>query len=238
MGGKYSRKEFFKFYPSIIQSYFQGSDSTTPQEVEDIFKISEGRLEELKKNNEKVDLPISMILFDELGIEERSKKNPLKALQSHLEIDGNEKGTSFIGISNQTLDAAKINRALTLSVPDLDSDIDDLKKTSISIAESINDTFGSRPIFQRIIPNVYKEFKANLKLLKKLTVFKEYEIKKFQYLINKYKIDDNFKNINKNVDEYEIFFNENEISKAVQNSKKEEYNKIVYDIFKKCKKNL
>ena len=75
-------------------------------------------------------------------------------------------------------------------------------------------------------------------MLKKLTVFKEYEIKKFQYLINKYKIDDNFKNINKNVDEYEIFFNENEISKAVQNSKKEEYNKIVYDIFKKCKKNL
>ena len=177
-----------------------------------------------------------MILFDELGLEERSKKNPLKALHCHLEIDGNEKGTSFIGICNWTLDAAKINRALTLSVPDLDSDIDDLKKTYICFAKSINDKFGSRPIFQRIIPNVYKEFKTNLESPKKLTVFKEYEIKKFQYLINKYKNDDNFKNIIKNVDEYEIFFNENEIIKAVQNSKKEEYDKMVYDIFKKYKK--
>ena len=41
-----------------------------------------------------------MILFDNLGLTERSKKNPLKASHRHLEIDGNEKGTSFIGISN------------------------------------------------------------------------------------------------------------------------------------------
>ena len=49
MGGKYSRSEFFKLYPSIIQSYFQSSDSTTPEEVKGIFEITEGRLDEIKK---------------------------------------------------------------------------------------------------------------------------------------------------------------------------------------------
>jgi hypothetical protein len=72
MGGKYSRNKFFKLYPSIIQSYFQGADTTTPGEVDGIFEIAEGRLKALKNNNnnEKVDLPISMILFDELGLVE------------------------------------------------------------------------------------------------------------------------------------------------------------------------
>jgi hypothetical protein len=31
---------YFKFYPSIIQSYFQGSDSTTPGDVDGIFNIA------------------------------------------------------------------------------------------------------------------------------------------------------------------------------------------------------
>ena len=44
MNGKYSKSEFFKKYPSIIQNYFQGSFSTTPEEVENIFQIAEGRL--------------------------------------------------------------------------------------------------------------------------------------------------------------------------------------------------
>jgi len=82
-----------------------------------------------------------MILFDELGFAERSKYNPLKALHSVLEFDGNKKGISFVGISNWTLDAAKVNWALNLSVPDLNSSLDDLKMTSESIAGSINDNF-------------------------------------------------------------------------------------------------
>ena len=78
MEGKFSRKKFFKYYISIIQTYFQGSDSTTPKDVEDVFIKVEGRLEGLKKSN-MTGLPISMILFDELGLIERSKYNPLKA---------------------------------------------------------------------------------------------------------------------------------------------------------------
>lgn len=48
MKGKYSTNKFFKLYPSIIQSYFQGSKSA-PEEVENIFKIAEGKLESFSK---------------------------------------------------------------------------------------------------------------------------------------------------------------------------------------------
>ena len=232
MEGKFSRKDFFKLYPSIIQTYFQGSDSTTPKDVEDIFKKAEGRLEGLKKDNV-TDLPISMILFDELGLAERSKYNPLKALHSHLELDGNDKGISFVGISNWTFDAAKINRALNLSVPDLDSSLDDLKKTSISIAESINDSFGSNKIFNKILPNVYYQFKENLKILKKLTIYKKYELQEYKYLINKYKDDEDFKKIFSDIGECKSFFNKKE------NEREEKDLKIYeYEIFKKVKNNL
>ena len=78
MRGKYSTDDFFKHYPSIIQNYFQGSDSTTPEDVQNIFKIAEGKLESYKDR----EIPISMLLFDELGLAERSKYNPLKVLHS------------------------------------------------------------------------------------------------------------------------------------------------------------
>ena len=61
-----------------------------------------------------------MPLFDELDLAEQSKSNPLKVLHSKLEYAGKADNVSFVGISNYTLDAAKINRALVLSVPDLD----------------------------------------------------------------------------------------------------------------------
>ena len=224
MGGKYSRSEFFKLYPSIIQSYFQGSDSTTPEEVIGIFEIAEGRLDEIKKNNnnKKDDLPISMLLFDELGLAERSRYNPLKVLHSYLELDGNKEGTSFIGISNWTLDAAKINRALTLSVPDLDSNLDDLKITSKSIAESINDNFGNRTIFDKILPNVYLHFKENLKILKKLTVYKQYKLQEYKRIVNKYKEDKDFEKIYSEIDESKSFFKKLKKNIKKEKEKKEE----------------
>ena len=86
--------------------------------MENIFKIEKGKLQLLiEKGENKEDLPISMILFDELGLAERSKYNPLKVLHSKLEYDGSNEGISFIGISNWTLNnVSKINRVLSLSL--------------------------------------------------------------------------------------------------------------------------
>ena len=204
MNGKYSKGKFFRSYNSIIQSYFQGSDSTTPEEVNGIFKIAEDRLKALKGKDKNSEIPISMILFDELGLAEKSKYNPLKVLHSHLEMDGNKKGISFVGISNWTLDAAKINRTLNSSVPDLDSDIDGLKDTSISIVTSINGDFENRPIFAEIIPNVYFNYKHRLKILKKLTVYKKYELQQYKYILYKYREDKEFQKIFSDKDDYEI----------------------------------
>ena len=232
MSGKYSKGKFFKLYPSIIQSYFQGSDTTTPEEVKGIFQIAEGRLDALAKKIKKTDLPISMILFDELGLAERSKYNPLKVLHSFLEFDGNKKGISFVGISNWTLDAAKINRALCLSVPDLDDNEDDLKSTCKSIVESINPEFTSKQIFCSVLPVAYFNYKENLKLLKKLTVYKQYELKEYKYLLYKFRKDEEFKKIFSEYEDLKDFFirdKENE----------EDYKRIFsFEIFKKVKKSL
>ncbi len=59
--------------------YFQGSESTQPEDVQRLFRKGENKLEHYKgrKIDEK-DIPIIMIFFDELGLAERSKSNPLK----------------------------------------------------------------------------------------------------------------------------------------------------------------
>ena len=233
MSGKYSSSDFFKYYPQIIQSYFQGSDSTTPSDVEGIFQIAEGRLNALKEKNNPDDLPISMILFDELGLAERSKYNPLKALHSHLDFDGNKKGVSFVGISNWILDAAKLNRALCLSVPDLDDNLNDVKSTCISIAESINFEFANKPIFEKILPNVYFNFKDYLKVLKILTVYKQYELQRYKVILYKYRDNEKFQDIFQNEDKFNIFFQKR------KEIKEEEYKKIFeYETFKKFKNNI
>ena len=71
-------------------------------------------LKKLKKKNDVV--PIYMILFDELGLAEKVPTNPLKVLHNKLEYDGKNEGVCFIGISNYSLDAAIINRTLSLSM--------------------------------------------------------------------------------------------------------------------------
>ena len=115
----------------------------TPGDVEDLFERAKKIVDEKKnieKNNKdknklkkkdekdiekekKENIPIALILFDELGLAERDNTNPLKVLHSKLEYKGKADGISFVGISNYTLDAVKINRTLKLSVPDLENNM-------------------------------------------------------------------------------------------------------------------
>ena len=110
MKGKYSKEKFFRKYPQIIQTYFQGSESTNPEDILKLFEMAENKYNYFdEKCKQKLinqeDLPISMILFDELGLSEKSKTNPLKVLHSKLEYGGKKDGVSFVGISNYSLDA-------------------------------------------------------------------------------------------------------------------------------------
>ena len=172
MKGKYSNNKFFKLFPRIIQTYFQGSDTTIPEDVENLFKKAKDKLKYYEKHPN-LEMPISLALFDELGLAERSKDNPLKVLHSKLEYDGKDKNVGFIGISNYSLDAAKVNRALVLTVPDLDKQLDELILTSSNIVESISPRLKDNIIFE-ILSNTYFQYKEQLQIIKELIVYKKY----------------------------------------------------------------
>ena len=170
MRGKYSKNKFFQQFPQIIQIYFQGSKFTQTEDVERIFRKANNAFLFYQKKYKKEDLPIIMLLFDKLGIVERSKNNPLSILNHKLD---NEKEISFVGLSNYSLDAAKINRALVLQVPDLEKKLDELIETSYTIAESISSELRNEPIF-KIISNTYFKYKKELQIIKELGIYKQY----------------------------------------------------------------
>ena len=193
MKGEYSLKPFFKKYPQIIQIYFQGSKSNIPEEVEKLFSKAEKLYNNFKKNNPNKkgnEIPIYMILFDELGLAERSPFNPLKVLHHKLEYDGKTEGVCFVGISNYSLDAAKVNRALYLAVPNLEDYPDEICKTAESIVDNISPELNVKKdrnnmlIFD-IISRAYCDYKKFLINLKKIKVLKQYFIKKGESKIKK-----------------------------------------------------
>ena len=191
MRGKYSKptlnrnskkpykKSFFEKYPKINQIYFQGSTSTTPEDINELFEKAKGlcNLYKDRNKNSKDLVPIFMILFDELGLAEKSESNPLKVIHSKIEYKGKTEGEPcFIGISNYSLDAAKTNRALNLSVPNLEDKLDQLKETAKSIVKSISidDIYQDNSIFD-LLSRAYSDYKAILIFIKQLIVLKQYE---------------------------------------------------------------
>ena len=114
-----------------------------------ILKIFQKARQSLK--NKKLENEIlSVIYFDEMGLAEISKNNPLKVIHSELEYDDNTEKVSFIGISNWSLDASKMNRGIHLSIPE--PDYEDLIETALAIAESYDIRLKSN----------YKEYFENL----------------------------------------------------------------------------
>ena len=65
MRGEFSKNEFFREFPKILVTYYQGCESTTSADIEKLFDIAENKLN-FYKNKEKYKnkLPISMILLD------------------------------------------------------------------------------------------------------------------------------------------------------------------------------
>ena len=78
MRSKYSKikngkKSFFIKYPQINQTYFQGSETKASKDIEELFKKTEELYNIYKKQNKDDKLvSINMILFDKLGLAEKS----------------------------------------------------------------------------------------------------------------------------------------------------------------------
>ena len=130
MNGKDSSSEFFREFPKVYIKSYQGSLTSESRGVLKIFQKARKSLEDKSLENK----IISSIYFDEIGLAEISKNNPLKVIHSQLEYDENEKKVSFIGISNWPLDSSKMNRGIHLSITEPDKE--DLKFTALKIAES------------------------------------------------------------------------------------------------------
>ena len=98
----------------------------------------------LRINLKKKDLNIiSLIFMDELGIADECQNNPLKLLHSRLD-DNSEKTEkkdkfAFIGISNWTLDASKMNRTINIIVEE--PNLNYIIETANEIVDSIKGNF-------------------------------------------------------------------------------------------------
>ena len=93
-------------------------------------------------------------------------KNPLKVLHCKLEYAGKEEGMSFVGMSDYTLDIAKLNRALLLSVPDSDMKLDELINTSGNIVESSSEKIknkNTKEPYQQSFDDIDKSDEKNIK---------------------------------------------------------------------------
>ena len=112
--GRDSRDPLFRELPQLYVVSYQGSESSTS---EGIIKVFEKARKYKSHNKDGNVLPV--VLLDEVGLAENSKYNPLKVLHSLLEPgEGKLPDVAVVGISNWSLDAAKMNRAIHLSRPE------------------------------------------------------------------------------------------------------------------------
>ena len=128
--GEYSDSDMFKEKGKLYRYYYQGSETSTAEGIEQVFLKAQKA--QLKNKGKQI---ISLVFFDEMGLAERSNNNPLKVIHYLLERDSKD-SVPFLGISNWKLDAAKINRALSLTITDYD--VEDLEETAFSIAEALD----------------------------------------------------------------------------------------------------
>ena len=163
MRGENSKDPYFKTLPRLFMNCYQGSTTSKSSGIINVFKkarnlikgnssdsssynnnerdsenISNAR--NVKKINFSLNAAqaqervISLVFFDEMGLAEISKNNPLKVLHSELEPELECDKVAFVGISNWKLDASKSNRGIFIGRPDLDEE--DLIITAKTIAES------------------------------------------------------------------------------------------------------
>ena len=182
-----NRKEELKVYRekeknNKNEEYSKNNESTKENNKNEETKKNDKNIEEINKNKE-IDVPkkiLSVILFDEMGLAEISPNNPLKVI--HSELDNNNE-IGFVGISNWTLDASKMNRGVHLSIQEPDQK--DLILTAVTIATGIHEEIQTIQLYKTVIENLaksYYDYKQFLKTKYK-TFYDFHGARDFYYLI-------------------------------------------------------
>lgn len=150
-----TRDEYILSLGQIFVVYLQGSDTCTSETIQKVFE----KAEKIRIAYEKQNIPIlPVIVFDEIGLAEVSKHNPLKILHSLLEIENIK--TAFIGITNWRLDASKMNRALYLFRGE--PQLEELKSTAKLMLKNIRGKKISKSIIDKA-SRFYIEIKNELR---------------------------------------------------------------------------
>ena len=133
--GRDSQNLLFKELPQLYVVSYQGSESSTSEGIDKVFEKARNC-----KSQDSDDNILPVVLLDEVGLAENSKYNPLKVLHNLLEPgEGKLPDVAVVGISNWSLDAAKMNRAIHLSRPE--PSVDDLWETGCSLHYAESDDF-------------------------------------------------------------------------------------------------
>jgi len=142
MEGKNSRSKFFKNLKETYFVNFQCSPLTTPEMIIESFR-------EAANHQKDTDLEksVAVVVLDEIGLAEGSETMPLKALHALLEEGTNSDGPALphqkvgmIGISNWSLDPAKMNRGIFVSRGE--PDINELIESARGICKYEDHVFG------------------------------------------------------------------------------------------------
>ena len=165
--GSESKDDFFKTLPTLIPVTFQGSLISTSEGILRVFEKAQRILDD---NYDVIDRTntreiISVVFFDEMGLAELSKNNPLKVLHSLLEYEADytpeqlKKRVAFVGISNWKLDVSKMSRAVFLARPDLD--VPELKYTAKSIMDSFESNLTGLERYLEALSEAYSAFRGD-----------------------------------------------------------------------------
>ncbi|XP_052813025.1 uncharacterized protein LOC128240424 isoform X2 [Mya arenaria] len=140
-----SKSPLFQNYPCLISVPYQGSETATSDGIEEVFKKA------VSRQHSENDV-IAVVILDEIGLSEVSPFNPLKVLHSRLEpYEGGKPEVAVVGLSNWALDAAKMNRAIHIYIPDMDED------ELISTARELRKSFPKYSKFDQQEENDFKK---------------------------------------------------------------------------------
>ena len=169
MKGKYSKDKFFKKFPRIIPIELTCSDSTTSEDIENIFEIANNKFRHYYNKNNK-EMPIFVILFDKIHLLETKIFN---ILCTKLKYEGINERINFIGLSNYNLNTSLINNSFVVCLPNLEEQSDNLLYTTRCIVESIDEDLSEEKIFE-ILSRSYYEYKNKLYFIQKLIALKKF----------------------------------------------------------------
>ncbi|KAH9251570.1 hypothetical protein BASA81_010609 [Batrachochytrium salamandrivorans] len=125
--GRSSPRPFWRKFPGLAVFTYQCSPLSTAQEIKRQFDVA-------CRYQSHASEQVSVFVLDEVGLAEFSPSLPLKVLHSML-VDP---PCAVIGVSNWTLDRAKMNRAILLTRPE--PSVFDLKFTGERISQSFTTT--------------------------------------------------------------------------------------------------